>query len=244
MVDDSATSRDAAPDPKLVRIGLAGVGVAWLALVLLLQIAPVWDETGLFPADRVTADYLAGRTDRPWEPQRSDADAVFARRVTVDLDTLGPMMARPPSPGDVVAVEELTGTRVHQVYIGNCANGTITDLRQAAAVLEGRVVHPGTRAIIVPSSRRVYRQALDEGLLAVFADAGVVVSTPTCGACFGGHMGILAPGETAVATTNRNFVGRMGSDRAQVYLANAWAAAAAAVTGEITDPAELVGEDP
>jgi 3-isopropylmalate/(R)-2-methylmalate dehydratase large subunit len=143
----------------------------------------------------------------------------------------------------VVPVRELAGRKIDQVYIGNCANGTITDLRQAAAVMQGRRVHRGTRAIIVPSSQRVYRQAMEEGLLEIFAAAGAVVSTPTCGACFGGHMGILAAGETAVATTNRNFKGRMGSDRADVFLASAWVAAAAAVAGEIVDPADVAGKE-
>lgn len=201
-------------------------------------------ETGLFPADQITEEYLDGRTDRPWSAQRSDPDATFAGRLHVDLETLGPLVAMPPSPGDVAPVGDVVGNRIHQVYVGNCANGTITDLRQAARVLRGRRVHAGTRAIIVPSSQRVYRQALEEGLLEVFLDAGAVVSTPTCGACFGGHTGILAPGEAAIATTNRNFTGRMGSDRADVFLASAWVAAAAAVTGEITDPADVVGEDP
>lgn len=199
-------------------------------------------ETGLFPADRVVVDYLDGRSRREWTGFESDPDAAFARRLEIDLSGLGPMVARPPSPGDVAPVAAVVGTKIDQVYIGNCANGTITDLREAAAVLRGRKVHPGTRAIIVPSSQRVYAEALAEGLLEVFITAGVLVSTPTCGACFGGHMGILAPGETAVATTNRNFVGRMGSDQADVYLANAWVAAAAAVAGEIIDPAAVVGE--
>jgi len=201
-------------------------------------------ESGIFPADQVTTDYLDGRTDRPWSALRSDPDAIFARRLRIDLETLEPLLAMPPSPGNVVPVGEVAGRKIQQVYIGNCANGTITDLRQAAMVLRDRKVRPGTRAIIVPSSQRVYRQALEEGLLEVFLDAGAVVSTPTCGACFGGHMGILAPGESAIATTNRNFTGRMGSDRADVYLASAWVAAAAAVTGEITNPADLVGEGP
>ncbi len=199
-------------------------------------------ECGLFPADRTTRAYLAERTTAPWEELRSDPGARFVDRLQVDLARLGPLVALPPSPGNVVPVGEAVGRRIHQVYIGNCANGTITDLRQAAAMLRGREVHPGTRAIIVPSSRRVYLQALEEGLLEIFVEAGAVVSTPTCGACFGGHMGILAPGETAVTTTNRNFTGRMGSDRAEVILANAWVAAAAAVAGEIVDPREMAGE--
>jgi len=201
-------------------------------------------ETGLFPADQVAIDYLYGRCRQDWTGLESDPNAVFARRLEIDLSGLRPLVARPPSPGDVAPVGDVVGTKVDQVYIGNCANGTLTDLREAAAVLRGRTIHSGTRMIVVPSSQRVYRQAMAEGLLDVIVEAGAVVSTPTCGACFGGSMGILAPGETAVATTNRNFVGRMGADTADVFLANAWVAAASAVTGEITDPAELVGEEP
>ena len=138
----------------------------------------------------------------------------------------------------------MTGTPVHQVYLGNCANGTLTDLRQAAEVLRGHFVHPRTRMIVVPASQKVYRRALAEGLLDLFVEAGASVSTPTCGACFGGHMGVLAPGENAVATTNRNFRGRMGSSEASVYLANAYVAAAAAVAGEIVEPAAVLAGVP
>jgi 3-isopropylmalate/(R)-2-methylmalate dehydratase large subunit len=225
----------------------AGPGVASLAMddrrAAANMAVEAGAETGLFPTDEITAAYLEGRSQRRWTPLESDPDAEFVRSVHIELDQLEPLVARPPSPGDVVRVGDVAGRRVDQVYIGNCANGTISDLRQVAAVLRGRRVADGTRVIIVPSSQRVYRQALDEGLLDVFVEAGAMVSTPTCGACFGGHMGILAPGETAVATTNRNFVGRMGSDTAEVYLANAWVAATAAVTGELTDPAQLVGEE-
>jgi len=196
-------------------------------------------ETGLFPADEVTAAYLAGRTDRPWQPERSDPDASFARRVRIDLDGVPPLIALPHSPGNVVPVAEAAGRKIDQVYIGNCANGTMTDLRQAASILAGNRVHPDVRAIIVPASQKVYREALAEGLIDQFVAAGAIVSTPTCGACFGGHMGVLAAGERAVATTNRNFKGRMGSADAEVYLANAYVAAAAAVAGEIIDPSAV-----
>ena len=135
-----------------------------------------------------------------------------------------------------MTVSEAGPVKVDQVYIGNCANGTMTDLRQAASILGGRSVHPRTRAIVVPATQAIWRQAADEGLLDLFVQAGVMVSTPTCGACFGGSNGILAPGENAVATTNRNFRGRMGSPEAGVYLANAWVAAAAAVAGELVHP--------
>jgi 3-isopropylmalate/(R)-2-methylmalate dehydratase large subunit len=133
---------------------------------------------------------------------------------------------------------------VDQVYVGNCANGTLTDLRQVAEVLRGRQVAPHVRMVVVPATQRIWRQALAEGLLDIFAEAGAAVSTPTCGACFGGHMGILAAGEVAVATTNRNYRGRMGHPESAVYLANAWVAAAAAVAGEIVPPEQVLGAAP
>jgi 3-isopropylmalate/(R)-2-methylmalate dehydratase large subunit len=196
-------------------------------------------ETGIFPADDTTAEYLAGRTESPWQRERSDPDAAFARRLRIDLAQLPPLIALPHLPANVVPVDEVAGTHVDQVYIGNCANGTITDLRQAAEILGGRRVHRDCRAIVVPATQRIYREALREGLLDLFVEADVIVSTPTCGACFGGHMGVVGPGERAVATTNRNFKGRMGSTEAEVYLANAYVAAAAAVAGEIVAPAEV-----
>jgi 3-isopropylmalate/(R)-2-methylmalate dehydratase large subunit len=198
-------------------------------------------ETGLFPADETTAEYLEGRTERPWRGERSDPDAAFAQELQIDLSRLPPLIALPHLPGNVVPVDDAVGKKVDQVYIGNCANGTITDLRQVAEMLRGRRVHPDCRAIVVPATQAVYRQALREGLIDVFLDADAMVSTPTCGACFGGHMGVLGPGERAVTTTNRNFRGRMGSAEAEVLLANAYVAAAAAVAGEIVAPAE-VGE--
>jgi 3-isopropylmalate/(R)-2-methylmalate dehydratase large subunit len=196
-------------------------------------------ETGFFPADETVATYLEGRTTRPWTAESSDPGAEFAQTVHIDLDALPPLVAMPHSPGNVVPLDQAVGQRIDQVYIGNCSNGTITDLRQAAEMLRGRRVAAHTRAIVVPATQRVYRQALAEGLLDLFAEAGALVSAPTCGACFGGSNGILAPGEYAITTTNRNFKGRMGSSEAGVHLANAWVAAAAAVAGEIVDPAEL-----
>ena len=198
-------------------------------------------ETGLFPADEVTAQYLQGRARSPWKAERSDPDASFARTVRVDLSGLPPLVACPDSPGNVRPVAEVRGQRVDQVYVGNCSNGTLTDLRQAAEVLRGRRVHPRCRAIVVPATYGIYRQAMEEGLIATFLEAGAVVAPPTCGACFGGHMGVLAAGEVAVTTTNRNFRGHMGSPEAGVYLANAWVAAAAAVAGELVHPADVVG---
>jgi 3-isopropylmalate/(R)-2-methylmalate dehydratase large subunit len=196
-------------------------------------------ENGLFPADEATAGYLDGRARADWTPVASDHGAEVARRLVVDLDRLTPLVAKPWSPGNVGPLTEVIGTPVDQVYIGNCANGTITDLRQAASMLQGRKVHSRTRAIVVPATQRIYRQALAEGLLDIFAEAGAMVSTPTCGACFGGSNGILADGEAAVANTNRNFRGRMGASTSRIYLANSYVAGAAAVAGEIVDPVSL-----
>ena len=196
-------------------------------------------ETGLFPVDDKTAAYLDHRTTRPWSSECSDPDAEFARDVRIDLAAVPPLVALPHSPGNVVPIADAAGRTIDQVYIGNCANGTMTDLRQAADMLRGRTVHPRTRLIVVPASQRVYREALAEGLIDVFVTAGGLVAAPSCGACFGGGGGVLAAGENAITTTNRNFRGRMGSPDAAVHLANAWVAAAAAVAGEIVDPAEL-----
>ena len=196
-------------------------------------------ETGFFPPDAKTAAYLEGRTERSWEPIESDDDADLARALEIDLSELPPLIALPHLPGNVVPVTEAIGTKVDQVYIGNCSNGTMTDLRQTAEILRGHRLHPGCRMIVVPATQSIYRQALAEGLLDLFVEAGAMVSTPTCGACFGGHMGVLGPGERAVTTTNRNFKGRMGSPEAEVHLANAYVAAAAAVAGEIVHPAEV-----
>ncbi len=155
--------------------------------------------------------YLEGRARTVWIAEHSDADASFRQRLGFDLSALEPLVALPHLPGNVTTVSEAAGVPVDQVYIGNCANGTMTDLRQAASMLRGRSVHPRTRAIIVPATQAIWRQAADEGLLDLFVEAGAIVSTPTCGACFGGSNGVLAAGENAVSTTNRNFRGRMGS---------------------------------
>jgi 3-isopropylmalate/(R)-2-methylmalate dehydratase large subunit len=196
-------------------------------------------ETGLFPADETTAGYLDGRVEPGWTAERSDPDAVLAQTLEIDLSALEPLIALPHLPGNVVPIAEAIGTKIDQVYVGNCSNGTMTDLRQTAEILRGRSVHEGCRMIVVPATQSIYRHALAEGLLDVFVEAGAMVSTPTCGACFGGHMGVLAAGERALTTTNRNFKGRMGSPEAEVHLANAYVAAAAAVAGEIVHPSEV-----
>jgi 3-isopropylmalate/(R)-2-methylmalate dehydratase large subunit len=197
-------------------------------------------EAGIFPADEAAAAYLDGRArTTTWTAERSDTGAAFRQRLHIELSELEPLVALPHLPGNVVRVSDSGPVVVDQVYIGNCANGMITDLRQAASILGGRRVHPRTRAIVVPATQAIWRQAADEGLLDLFVEAGAIVSTPTCGACFGGSNGVLAAGENAVSTTNRNFRGRMGSPESGVYLANAWVAAAAAVAGELVHPGAL-----
>jgi 3-isopropylmalate/(R)-2-methylmalate dehydratase large subunit len=197
-------------------------------------------EAGIFPADDAVGAYLDGRARTAWTADRSDQDATFRQRLEIDLSSLEPLVALPHLPGNVTTVRDAGTVPIDQVYIGNCANGTMTDLRQAASILGGRRIHPRTRAIIVPATQAIWRQAADEGLLDLFVEAGAIVSTPTCGACFGGSNGVLASGENAVSTTNRNFRGRMGSPESSVYLANAWVAAAAAVSGELVHP-EVIG---
>jgi 3-isopropylmalate/(R)-2-methylmalate dehydratase large subunit len=197
-------------------------------------------ETGLFPADEQVRAYLDGRTDRAWAAERSDPDAAFAQTLRIDLGGLEPLVALPHLPGNVAPLADVVGTKIDQSYIGNCSNGTMTDLRQTAEILRGHHVHPDCRLIVVPATQRIYREAMREGLLDVFVEAGAMVSTPTCGACFGGGMGVLGPGERAVTTTNRNFKGRMGSAEAEVHLANAYVAAAAAVAGELVHPSAVV----
>ena len=198
-------------------------------------------DTCVFEYDEQVADYIAktGWTTRA--PVMPDDDAIYLSQHTIQLDALDPIVAAPPSPANGVAVHTLKDIRVDQVYIGNCANGTITDIRQAAQMLNGQSIAAHVRLIVVPATSAIYRQAAKEGLLEILSAAGAGISLPTCGACFGGHMGILGAGETAIATTNRNFRGRMGHSDSKVYLANAWVAAAAAIAGKIIDPA-LVNE--
>ena len=220
-----------------------GPGVAALGIDERMAVANMAVEGGadmcVFEGDAQSIADMAKRGVPAAPPVSADADAYYRQRIEIDLSALTPMVAKPPSPASGVPVEALRGQKVDQVYVGNCSNGTMTDLRQVAEILRGRQVAPGVRMVVVPATQKIWREALAEGLLDVFAAAGAAVSTPTCGACFGGHMGILAAGETAIATTNRNYRGRMGHPDSQVFLSNAWVAAAAAVTGEIVPPADV-----
>jgi 3-isopropylmalate/(R)-2-methylmalate dehydratase large subunit len=196
-------------------------------------------KAGLIEVDEVTRAYMDGRTERPYTEYHSDEGATYARIYDIDAASIEPVVACPHLPSNVRAVREVRDIEIDQVVIGSCTNGRMSDMRAAADVLRGHKVHPHVRAIIIPATQQVYRECIDEGLVNVFLDAGCVVSTPTCGPCLGGHMGVLAPGERAVSTTNRNFVGRMGDTTSEVYLASPATAAASAVLGHIGLPEDV-----
>lgn len=196
-------------------------------------------KNGIFPVDDAAVKYMKEHSTKAYKVYEADADAVYDETYEIDLSALKPIVAFPHLPENTKTIDEVGDIRIDQVVIGSCTNGRIDDLRIAAKILEGRKVAKGLRVIVFPATQSIYLQAMEEGLLAVFIKAGAVVSTPTCGPCLGGHMGILAAGERAVATTNRNFVGRMGHVDSEVYLASPAVAAASAVTGKISGPAEL-----
>ena len=196
-------------------------------------------KAGIFGVDNKTQLYVKSRAERPYLVYEPDNGAGYAKVIEYNVSGMEPQVALPHSPANVKPVSQLEDTEINQVVIGSCTNGRIEDMRIAAQILKGRQVHPGVRCIIIPGSQQVYLDALVEGMLGVFIRAGAVVSTPTCGPCLGGHMGVLADGERCVSTTNRNFVGRMGSTKAEVYLANPAVAAASAVMGKIISPEEI-----
>lgn len=195
-------------------------------------------KTGIIEADDITYEYLKHRGKTDYESFHSDVDATFAQVLKIKVDQLEPIVALPhlPSNGRFIGEVEKLSIKIDQAYIGSCTNARIEDLRIAASILKGRKVAKGTRAMVVPATSNIWKQALREGLLEIFAEAGCVVSTATCGACLGGHMGVLGAGETCISSTNRNFVGRMGSPKSEVYLASPATVAASAITGVITDP--------
>ena len=197
-------------------------------------------KNGIFPVDELTLEYVEGRAKRNFKVFASDPDAKYEAVYEINVEEIEPQIALPHLPENAVSVKEASGKDIDQVVIGSCTNGRIEDLRVAAAILRGKKVKDYVRCIIIPGSQKVYRQALKEGLIDIFLEAGAAVSTPTCGPCLGGHMGILAKGEKAVATTNRNFVGRMGHVESEVYLAGPAVAAASAIAGKIVHPEEVL----
>ena len=196
-------------------------------------------KAGLIPVDDVTRAYLDERAERPYTAYYSDDDAQFARVIEIDAADIVPTVAFPHLPSNTRPVAEARDVKIDQAVIGSCTNGRLADMRQAAAVLKGRTVHPDVRCIVIPATQKVYQQCIAEGLMDIFIDAHCAVSTPTCGPCLGGYMGILAAGERAIATTNRNFVGRMGDPTSEVYLSSPAVAAASAVLGHIGLPEDL-----
>jgi 3-isopropylmalate/(R)-2-methylmalate dehydratase large subunit len=198
-------------------------------------------KAGLFRVDNKTQLYIKSRAKRSYLVYEPDSDAEYAKVIEYDVSNIEPQVSLPHSPANARPVNEVGDIEIDQAVIGSCTNGRIDDLRMAAQILKRRRVHPRVRCIIIPGSQQVYLEALTEGLVEVFIKAGAAVSTPTCGPCLGGHMGVLADGERCVSTTNRNFVGRMGSIKSEVYLANPAVAAASAVAGRIIHPDEAMG---
>jgi 3-isopropylmalate/(R)-2-methylmalate dehydratase large subunit len=196
-------------------------------------------KNGVIVPDRTTRSYVEGRGLRTPVYEESDADAEYERVIEMDVSGLGPQVAFPHSPDNVRPVSEAGRVALDQVFLGSCTNGRLEDLREAAGIMKGRKAARGTRFIVLPGSSEIFRRAVEEGLIQVFLEAGGVVGPPSCGPCLGGHLGILARGEKALSTSNRNFVGRMGHPESEVYLAGPAVAAASAVLGRIASPEEL-----
>lgn len=220
-----------------------GEGIASLSMDDRFSIANMAIEAGakngIFPVDEKTIDYMKGRAQHEPVVFAADDDAEYERVIDIDLSTVPSTVAAPHLPENTKPVTEFADVKIDQAVIGSCTNGRIEDMRIAAEILKGRKVADGVRAIVMPATQEVELQCIREGLAEIFIEAGAIISTPTCGPCLGGHMGILAAGERAISTTNRNFVGRMGHVESEVYLSSPAVAAASAITGYITDPASL-----
>ena len=220
-----------------------GEGVAELSMTDRFTIANMAIEAGgkngIFPFDEQTKAYVEGRVTKDYEPVASDTDANYCRRVEINLSELKPVVAFPHLPGNTKRVEDIGEIKIDQVVIGSCTNGRLEDLKIAAGIIKGHKIHPDVRCIVIPGSQLVYTEAMKLGYLETFVEAGAAVSTPTCGPCLGGYMGILTAGERCVSTTNRNFRGRMGHVDSEVYLAGPHVAAASAILGRIATPEEV-----
>lgn len=197
-------------------------------------------KNGIFPVDDLTRAYMKEHSKRPFVEYTADEDAEYDEEYTIDLSTLKPTVAFPHLPENTRTIDEVGDVKIDQVVIGSCTNGRMDDLRIAASILNGKKVAKGLRVIVIPATQKIYLQAMEEGLLRTFIESGAIVSTPTCGPCLGGYMGVLAEGERCVSTTNRNFVGRMGHVESEVYLASPAVAAASAITGKISGPDEVM----
>ncbi len=196
-------------------------------------------KNGIFPVDEKTIEYMNEHSTKKYTIYEADEDAGYDEVIEINLSTLRPTVSFPHLPENTRTIDEVGSVKIDQVVIGSCTNGRIEDMRTAAEILKGRKVHPAVRTIIIPATQKIYKQCITEGLAEIFIDAGAIISTPTCGPCLGGYMGILADGERALATTNRNFVGRMGHTGSEVYLASPAVAAATAIAGKIADPEKI-----
>lgn len=221
-----------------------GDGIQYLSMDDRLTIANMAIEAGgkngIFPVDDLTRAYMKEHSKRPFVEYEADEDAEYDAVYTIDLASLRPTVSFPHLPENTKTIDEVEDIAIDQVVIGSCTNGRMDDLRVAAKILEGKKVKKGLRVIVIPATQKIYLQAMEEGLLRTFIEAGAIVSTPTCGPCLGGYMGVLAAGERCVSTTNRNFVGRMGHVDSEVYLASPAVAAASAITGKISGPEEVM----
>lgn len=197
-------------------------------------------KNGIFVVDEITEAYMDGRVKREYKVFEPDADAEYEQTITIDLSQLKPTVAFPHLPENTKTIDEVGDVKIDQVVIGSCTNGRLEDMATAAEILKGKKVARDVRCIVIPATQAIYKECIKRGYLDIFIDAGCAVSTPTCGPCLGGYMGILAEHERCVATTNRNFIGRMGHNLSEVYLANPAVAAASAITGKISDPKEVM----
>jgi len=196
-------------------------------------------KNGIIAPDDITMEYVEDRAKRKFKTYNSDKDASYCEVFEFNGKDIEPQVAFPHLPSNTKPISKAGNVRIDQAVIGSCTNGRISDLREAASVLKGKKIHKDVRLIVIPATQRIYKMAMDEGLIDIFIDAEAVVSTPTCGPCLGGHMGVLSEGERAISTTNRNFVGRMGHPKSEVYLSNPAVAAASAVLGRICSPDEI-----
>jgi 3-isopropylmalate/(R)-2-methylmalate dehydratase large subunit len=222
----------------------SGEAIKYLSMASRLTMANMVIEAGgkngIFEPDEITINYVKSRAKRPYRIYKSDPEANYKEVKEYDVSKIFPQVAIPHSPSNVRDVRELGKIQIDQVVIGSCTNGHLEDLRIAARILRGKKISPNLRLLIFPATQEIYHQALKEGLIEIFLKAGAVVSPPTCGPCLGGHMGVLAQGEKALATTNRNFRGRMGHSQSEVYLSNPAVAAASAIKGKIVHPEEVI----
>ena len=223
---------------------IEGPGLSPLTVEDRMTICNMSSEMGvkavIMKTDRASNEYVYSRSRKPFQEVWADEDAVYDEVREIDLATIEPMVAKPSRPDNVAPVTEVIGKKIDQAFLGSCTNGRITDFRIAAAILKNHKIHPDVRLIVTPASQEVYLQALDEGLIKQFVQAGGQVTNPTCGACIGGSMGLLADGEVCISSSNRNFIGRMGSRKAEIYLASPATVMASAITGQISDPREYL----